>query len=209
MTEENLDRAPAKAPLSHEERASREHTIATEYDGILPYFEAFYLASIAYAAGRAVAAFDRFELAVKRADNEETVASVQEALTHVAALSRFFWPVRKSALAQARGRRLRAGFGVEDGSPLQSRELRNALEHFDERLDAFLVDDHFGYFFPGAMVGDVSLSEDVMGHIFRLVDPKSLQFVLLGEVYSFGAVREIAIEIERVASVASQAGGRL
>ena len=210
MTNKGSDRARFKAPLSDKERASREHTIVTEYDGILPYFEAFYLASISYAAGRAVAAFDRFELAAERADNkEETVASVQEALTHVAALSRFFWPVRKSALAQARGKRLRASFGMVEGSPLQSRELRNALEHFDERLDEFLVDDHFGYFFPGPMVGDASLSEDVIGHIFRLVDPKTLQFVLLGEVYSFGAIREIAIEIERIASSASQAGGRL
>lgn len=196
--------------LSDQERASREHTIATEYQGILPYFEAFYLESIAYTAGRAVAAFDRFEIAAKKGDSkEETVASVQEALTHVAALSRFFWPTRKSALTQARGKRLRARFAIEDGSPLQSRELRNALEHFDERLDKFLVDDHFGYFFPSAMVGDTSLSEETIGHIFRLVDPETLQFVLLGKAYSFKELREIAKTIEFKASEKSQSGGRL
>lgn len=82
-------------------------------------------------------------------------------------------PRIKSSLAQARGKRLRERFGIQEGSPLQSRELRNALEHFDERLDDFLVDNHFGCFFPSPMVDDASLSEETMGHIFRLVDPKT------------------------------------
>jgi hypothetical protein len=196
--------------LSDQERAIRENTITTDYQGILPYFEVFYLESIAYTAGRAVSAFERFDLAARKGDSkEETVASVQEALTHVAALSRFFWPVRKSALTQARGKRLRERFGIKEDSPLQSRELRNALEHFDERLDEFLVEDHFGYFFPGPIVDDASLSEETIGHIFRLVDPTTSQFVLLGEAYSFGELREVAKDIERKASQKSHSGGRL
>jgi len=194
--------------LSDKERAARESTVATEYGGILPYFEAFYLESIAYTAGRAVSAFERFDAAAKANDsNAQTVAFVQEALTHVAALSRFFWPVRKSPLAQARGKRLRATFGIEEGSPLQSRELRNALEHFDERLDEFLLEDHVGYFFPGPMVDDASLSEETIGHIFRLVDPNTSKFVLLGTAHSFKELRDIA---ETIAIKASEkSSGRL
>lgn len=112
-------------------------------------------------------------------------------------------------LAQARGKKLRERFGIQEGSPLQSRELRNALEHFDERLDDFLVDDHFGYFFPGPMVDDASLSEETIGHIFRLVDPKTSNFVLLGTAYSFKELREMAETIEIKASEKSESGGRL
>lgn len=196
--------------LSDQDRANRENVIASEYQGILPFFEAFYLESIAYTAGRAVRAFERFDLAARKGDSkEETVASAQEALTHVAALSRFFWPARKSALTQARGKKLRERFGIQEGSPLQSRELRNALEHFDERLDEFLVEDHYGHFFPAPMVDDASLSEETIGHIFRLVDPMASQFVLLGKQYSFGELREVAKDIERKAFQKSRSGGRL
>jgi hypothetical protein len=196
--------------LSDQERARREALVVNEYQGILSYCEAFYLESIAYTVGRAVSAFIRFDEAVsKKSGNEHVVAAVQEALTHVAALSRFFWPVRKTALSNARGKRLREAFGVTDESPLQSRELRNALEHFDERLDEFLLEDHVGYFFPGAMVDDASLSEESIGHIFRLVDPETSKFVLLGTAYSFGELRLVAERIQSIAEKRSETGGRL
>jgi hypothetical protein len=196
--------------LTPEERIRREAIVADQYGGIVPTFEVFYLESIAYAAGRAVAAFERFDSALSEAKgNEEVVAAVQEALTHVAGLSRFFWPPAKEKVTQARARKLRMAFGLDDGSVLQSRELRNALEHFDERLDAFLLHDHAGYFFPGAMVDDASLSEDAIGHIFRLVDPNTSTFVLLGQAYSFAELRSVAKEISDKATTSSRHGGRL
>ncbi|MBL7406354.1 hypothetical protein INQ30_29005, partial [Escherichia coli] len=67
-------------------------------------------------------------------------ATVQEALTHAGALSRFFWPVKKdSLLAAARGEKLREAFALTDASPLKWRRLRNAFEHFDEDLDRYLI----------------------------------------------------------------------
>jgi hypothetical protein len=195
--------------ISDEERARREAMVVADYQGILPYYEAFYLESIAYTAGRAVSAFLRFDEAVlKKSGKDQIVAAVQEALTHVAALSRFFWPIRKSALSNARGKRLRESFGITEDSQLQSRALRNTLEHFDERLDEFLLEDHVGYFFPSAMVDDASLSEETIGHIFRLVDPTTSQFVLLGVVYSFKELRAIAEEIQSIAFKRSEHSGR-
>jgi hypothetical protein len=196
--------------MSDAERARREKIVIDDCQGILPYTEAFYLESIAYTAGRAVSAFIRFDEAVSTKDsNDDIVAAVQEALTHVAALSRFFWPARKTALSNARGKRLREAFQVPEGSPLQSRELRNALEHFDERLDEFLLEDHAGSFFPSAMVDDASLSEEQTGHIFRLVDPKTSKFVLLGTAYSFGELHREAERIQSLAEESSDRGGRL
>jgi hypothetical protein len=195
--------------ISDEERARREAVIVADHQGILSYCEVFYLESVAYTAGRAVSAFLRFdETLLKKSGNDQIVAAVQEALTHVAALSRFFWPARKSALSNARGKRLRESFGITEESPLQSRALRNALEHFDERLDEFLLEEHVGYFFPSAMVDDASLSEETIGHIFRLVDPTTSQFVLLGTAYSFKELRAVAENIQSIANKRSEYGGR-
>ena len=54
-------------------------------------------------------------------------------------------------------------------SPLEDRELRNALEHFDERLDDFLLKDPVGYFFPGPSVQSHEIADEAPGQIFRLV----------------------------------------
>jgi hypothetical protein len=197
-------------PLSEQERSRREAVVVGEYQGVLPYHEVFYLESIAYTAGRAVSAFNRFDRAIsENRSNHDIVAAIQEALTHVAALSRFFWPTRKTALRIARGNRLREAFSLTDASPLRSRDLRNALEHFDERLDDFLLEDHMGYFFPSAMVDDAALSEDALGHVFRLVDSSKSVFVLLGEVHFFGELRAEAMRVQSIATQRSASGGRL
>jgi hypothetical protein len=123
-------------------------------------FLAFYVQSILYNAERSIAAFRRFDIAVEGL----IVSTVQEALTHAGALSRFFWPVKKGdSLATARGERLRELFSLSEASPLKSRKLRNAFEHFDEDLDRFLLYDRFGYLFPGPLVDDHTLADEVIG----------------------------------------------
>lgn len=79
-------------------RERREAVIVEQYDGIYPVYEAFYINSIIYAADRAESAFQRFESAAADAKQAALiVATIQEALTHAGALSRFFWPVKKRA----------------------------------------------------------------------------------------------------------------
>jgi hypothetical protein len=71
-----------------------------------------------------------------------------------AALSRYFWPTttgnkKKQAeqleMRRMRGEKLRDIFKVTDDSPLCNRDLRNAWEHFDEKLDTYLI----SYLFRG------------------------------------------------------------
>lgn len=81
-------------------------------------------------------------------------------LTHASNISKLFWPVvgdqpkKPEKLAVwnrkvQRGEFLRALYGMADDNALASRELRNHLEHFDERLDDFSVELNdaglFGY----------------------------------------------------------------
>jgi hypothetical protein len=173
------------------DQKEREELIVREYGGILPYYEAFYIASIIYAAQRSKAAFQRFEVSVQ--DSGEAplaVAMVHEALTHAGALSRFFWPMQsKSKIAVSRGQRLREAFELDDTSALKNRELRNAFEHFDERLDEYLMQDRAGYFFPQAVVDDHALADDDLGHIFKLIDPRAGVCVILGRKFDFRPIR--------------------
>jgi hypothetical protein len=188
----------------------REQVVANQYGGIVPMYEVFYLESLVYAAGRAIEAFQRFDRArTEKASAPSIVANVHEALTHTAAVSRFFWPSRKSKVAVARAQKLRASFRLDEASPLYSRELRDALEHYDERLDTFLLQDMVGFLFPGPMVEAASLNEDRMGKIFRLVDPDTEEFVLLGHKYPFGPMRRAVEAVFKQANAMSIDGGRL
>lgn len=184
--------------LDEDERRRRKALIAQEYGGIYPVYEAFYIHSIIYAAERSEAAFQRFDEAVAKSRSPSLiVATVQEALTHAGALSRFFWPMKKKddRLADTRGDRLRNAFAVDEASALKRRDLRNAFEHFDEDLDLFLLEDRAGYFFPSPLVEDQVLADDSIGHIFRLVDPTQGVCVLLGKKFEFRPIRS---EVQRI-----------
>jgi len=192
------------------ERLLREQRVIEEFGGILPYYEAFYIDAVLYLAGAARAAFTRFRAALScsQENHAAVVGAVQEGLGHAAALSRFFWPSEKKKLAAARAKKLRLAFCMAE-SPLRNRALRNSLEHFDERLDEYLLADIFGIILPGPLVASHELADDNRGHVFRLVDPDALIFAVLGNKHAFGAVE---IEVQRINSLAeifASAGGRL
>lgn len=171
--------------------------------------------SILYSTSRCLQAFERYDIARKLKDTEEAqVSSVHEAMGHAASLSKFFWPSglgdkRFAELKHKRAERLKSAFNVRDDSPLRNRELRDSLEHFDERLDLYFLENDSGYFFPSAIVGDANLADEPTGNIFKLVDPENQVFVVLGKKFAFG---EIRAEVTRIAHGTLQkeaSGGRL
>lgn len=189
----------------------RESVIVEQFDGIYPVYEAFYIHSIIYAADRSESAFQRFESATADAKQAALkVATIQEALTHAGALSRFFWPVKKeSTLAVARGKRLREAFNLNNDSPLKWRRLRNAFEHFDEDLDRFLLRNPVDYFFPEPLVDEHTLADEVIGNVFRLVDPVSGICVLLGQKFEFRPIRAEVVRVLSRALEMDRQGSRL
>lgn len=180
-----------------------------ENGGILPMFEAFYIESIIYAADRAVAAFERFDEALLRGENTPlVVANIQEALTHVGELSRLFWPARDNGTSDARGEKLRQAFNLEESSPLKNRDLRNTLEHFDERLDIYLKQFPIGQVISSSVVGLISsLASPIRA--FRLVDPQRSTFVILDEQYEFGPLRDSTKNVLSQAKEMIKNGARL
>lgn len=197
--------------LTKQYKKQRVLEIIRSYGGIYPPYEAFYIEHIIYIADRAVSAFERFDNLLKDdVSASDVVGSVQEALSYAAALSRMFWPSKKDdPLSGARGRRLRIAFKIMDDSLLCNRSLRNTFEHFDEKLDEFLLHDRFGMFFPTPRVDDHRISESEFCNVFKLVDPGAQICVLLGQSFGFGPIRR---EVERVlknAQIMQEDGGRL
>jgi hypothetical protein len=196
--------AKRKDQSTEAELSRRATLLINKFTGINPSTEAFYIRSILYSASRARSAFERFaETHSKGGEAQDQVSLVHEALGHSASLSWFFWPSRLggrktqvlNSLKEARAARLRQSFELDDDSALKNRKLRDFLEHFDERLDQYFLRNDSGYFFPDAMIGEATLADDPSGHIFKLVDPTSSCFVLLGEKHFFEGIRKEVFRI--------------
>jgi hypothetical protein len=181
--------------LDKEEAKRRAKIVAAEYGGLLPYAHPFYLASIIYSAEAALVAYSRYQESLgDEEDHSSPAAAIHEALGHAASLSRFFWSPRGD-LSAARAAALRKELAVPNGSPLENRALRNALEHFDERLDAFLLTDAVGLLLPDPIIADSTKIDDPTAQIFKLVDPRNGVYVLFNEHFEFQPIIE---EVSRI-----------
>lgn len=120
------------------------------------------------------------------------LTELQNLVVQAAALSRYFWPIRRAH--EWRGAQLRAALKVSDESPLRSRDLRNAIEHFDEQLDRYLENTVAGHILP-EYVGPFEEGVEVPVHVFRAYYVDIGVFELLGKRYE---VEPLAREVDRV-----------
>lgn len=156
---------------------------------IWPPYEVFYIHSMLFNTASAMKSIhhvsETFEKlpkaktddALADLDQNDILNSLQNIVVQGAAISRYFWPARKGH--EARAELLRVACGVTDESALKNRDLRNAIEHFDEKLDQYLADGIVGYIFP-QYVGPLPTSGDVPSHIFRAYYIDAGLFELLG-----------------------------
>lgn len=174
--------------------------------GIHPPFEAFYIECMLWhsmSATRSIEKVTAWLDLVKANDQRslqlpkaELFESLQNIVHQAAALSRYFWPApRKPNPAHTtRAATLLQAFGLNDKSPLYNRDLRNGLEHFDEKLDLYLAQDHVGQFVPDHVDYQEPQSE-VPLHIFKAFYTHPLVFVLLGVRYEMAP---LVNEVQRI-----------
>lgn len=176
-----------------------------QYEGVHPPHAALYDRSIFYSGSMSLASFSRFNKAIHAGRAPaEVFAYLQDALTHAGGLSRFFFPVeaRNNQHADARRSKLRSRYNVSESSALAMRGIRNALEHFDERLDEYSLLDPVGFFYPDPIVHNIADIEDAQAtHIFKLVDPNKGIAIILGERFYY---QEIFGEVERITRSAAE-----
>lgn len=172
--------------------------------GIWAPYEAFYIQAMLFNTRSAVVSIEFVSSALNQishnqsgedlsqSDSSAMLGELQNVILQAAALSRYFWPVRRGH--EARGHQLRVALAVTDDNPLKNRDLRNEIEHFDEKLDAYLSDGIYGHIFT-EFVGPLPVSDGVPAHIFRAYYYDVGLFEILGKRYE---VEPLANEILRL-----------
>jgi hypothetical protein len=178
-------------------------TNATHEFAIWPPYEAFYIQAMLFNTRSALASIGEAEQiinalskgkspeAVPDADSDALLNNLQNVVIHGAALSRYFWPARNGH--ERRAELLKDALQVTENSPLKSRDLRNQIEHFDEKLDTYVSGDIVGNVFP-AYVGRLPV-ENVTTHMFRAYYSDVGIFEMLGKHYEMSP---LASEISRI-----------
>jgi hypothetical protein len=191
----------------------------TEPERIWPPHEAFYIKSMLFNAIAAASSIEQINavMHVVRENSPEDPLSalpvayllehLQNLVLHAAALSRYFWPSREQH--EWRGEQLRQAFAIDEGSALKSRDLRNAIEHFDERLDLYLQDGLTGEIIP-EYVGPSPVGQGGPAmHLFRAYFVDTGDFELLGRRFSIPAIAGEVLRIRARLEEMDQKGGRL
>jgi hypothetical protein len=118
--------------------------------------------------------------------------NLQAFLGFAANVSKLLWPVR--AKSKLRGEELRALLKVDDTSPLRSRDARNDLEHFDERMDDWAAGaaPHFAAVDRNIVTGP---NPQILRNTFALrnLDVRSMTFTFMGVDHKLRAL-ETAIK---------------
>jgi hypothetical protein len=194
--------------------------MSVETASIWPPHETFYLQSMLFNTNSALESVERITDVIATIDGlpeDEIRATIdpptlldelQNVVLQAGALSRYFWPVRKKPHSVRRGEQLRRSFAMSESSPLYSRHLRNALEHFDERLDDYLHGGIVGVILP-EYVGMRPADETVPFHLFRAYYLDVGVFSLLGEEFSIPPVVDELGRVHERLIFLSTHGGRL
>ena len=177
-------------------------------NGIHPPYQIFYSLSMAFCTKSAVRSVEVlgevFEHLAnsdspdpeKDIDTQSVLDELQNIVVQGAAVARYFWPIREGQQIHAhRAAALREQFDIQDGNPLRvCKPLRDAMEHFDERLDKYLAKGIVGHIFPNYFGYD-GARDGVPIHFFRAYFIDSGIFEMLGERFE---IEPLANELLRL-----------
>ena len=175
--------------------------------GILPPQNIFYYYSILYSAECSLTAFKKYEfLLQERADPIHLVSSLQEAIGHAANLSWYFFndggnrkPKEIIEFIRNRSNGFKEEFEITDKSALKDRRLRNMFEHFDEKLDIYLLNTLAGTFYPMPKVGRISeIGKSEFDKNFKMLDIEEKCLVLFNEAFYFEDIKKEVFRIYEI-----------
>jgi hypothetical protein len=140
--------------------------------------------------------------ALQRADLEAFWFAMDATLGALANISKVFFPPRTRSQAKRRGRQMREAFGVQDDSLLKERALRDAFEHFDERIDGWFQHNRDRAFADRIVAppGEIVIGQMGPADFMRHFDPTTNVVSVLGDSLELQAlVQEVETLVERVA----------
>lgn len=138
-------------------------------------------------------------------DENTLLNSLQNIVIQGAALSKYFWPIRPNH--EKRAELLRSSLGIKSDNLLKNRDLRNLIEHFDERLDIYFSREIAGRFVP-QFVGTSHGNEDRRYHTFRAYYVDTGLFEMLGQKYEIKPICSEIIRIHNLLIFLESNGGR-
>lgn len=120
--------------------------------------------------------------------HREVFRSIHSLLTHSSNLSKLFWPPHKKGeqgrRRAQRGETLRRIVRLpDDGHLLKRRNIRDHLEHFDERLDSWNNPEARRNFVQDTIGPPEAIQGVDEGDMMRGYDPASRNFTFRGERY--------------------------
>ena len=132
----------------------------------------------------------------------------QSIISHAATISRYFWPSNSDRIHKRRGQRLREAFSIYESNPIKNRDIRNFIEHFDEKLDLFIQENISGNIVPTFIGVRKDMPKDFT-HFFRAYFIDEWRFQVLGMKYNLVPIINELIRIHRLLENFNEQGGRL
>ncbi|MEA9608864.1 hypothetical protein QY702_21175 [Xanthomonas campestris pv. plantaginis] len=185
---------------------------------IWPPHEAFYINAMLFNTTQALKAAKNIESVISQIkdnvdnlqqlelDTSACLDEVQSIAIHAAALSKYFWPASKGH--RKRGEYLRGRLHIATGSPLEDRNLRNQLEHLDEKLDDYFREQVFsGYVIP-EFFGPEPNRDGPKALFFRAYFINTGEFEVLGKKYAMPALVSEVARIHELLQQMDAQGGR-
>ncbi|MBS1780452.1 MAG: hypothetical protein JST70_14070 [Bacteroidetes bacterium] len=180
-------------------------------------YEAFYIESMLIVARAAMEAQTQLQITIDELESgkpntqdetEYVIDLIQTFLINAGALSRYFWPSRKQQVHTLRAEKLREAFEIKEGNPLEDRDMRNCMEHFDERLDLYLSKGIAGTIIPSAVGGNMNNEQGVY-HFIRAFHTADWTFEILGTKVAIIPLMKEVIRIYLLLDKFKHEGGRL
>ena len=141
--------------------------------------------------GFAVRAFAIMNAALQQGDHETSWFGMDAGLGALGNISKIFFPPGTRSQTQRRGRQLRAAFGVA---------LRDAYEHFDERIDQWFRQSPRRNF-ADRPIGPAGMIQGIdPGDMFRHFNPDTKAVSVVGDKLDLQAlINEVQTLVSRVA----------
>lgn len=175
---------------------------------VLPPQNLFYYYSIYYSAECSLTAFEKYRFLLnERSEAFYLISSLQEAVGHAANLSWYFFnvggnrkPKEISEFIKKRSNDLKIEFEISDNSILKDRELRNMFEHFDEKLDIFLLNTLAGTFYPTPRLGNIkNINKYEIDKNFKMLDIENSCLVLFNKFFYFEEIEKEVMKVYEIA----------
>ena len=129
----------------------------------------------------AIIAIDQIKTGLANNNSDVVWYAIQNFLVAAAIISKIFWPPHR--ISQKRGEELRKNLGVENDSPIRSRDFRNDFEHFDERLETWATSSK-RHNFIDSNIGPSNMIAGIDQQVFlRHFDPTTWTLTFKGNKY--------------------------